>query len=182
MGWFKKFMGNVSDWIPNEISKTNSITKYIPVVGQFTQGISAADRFAETYSNTGSWIPSLKHGATGFMGTAADPYAYSPKNKAGFTNDWWLNAGKLGNIGGAVYGGDYLSAAQQGIGFLGMNSQRQQMAPMQYRRSSQQPIYYQSRSNGFVPVQTPNIMFAPTNPEFGVALDAPWRGFRPRFA
>lgn len=181
MGWFKKFMGNVSDWIPNEISKTNSITRYIPVVGQFTQGLSAMDRFAETYSNTGSWAPSLQHGATGFMGTASDPYAFSPKNRAGFTNDWWLNAGKIGNFGNAIYSGDYMSAARQGMGIMGGNT-RQQYAPMQYRQSNQQPIYYQSRSNGFTPVTTPQITFAQANPEFGTVMDAPWAGYRPRFA
>lgn len=98
----RDFFGKISDAIPNEITKTNSLTSWIPYLGIATRALSAVDNFGETYSNDGSLVDSIQHGVSGGMGTSADPNYYSPKNQGGLSNDWgddWsLNLGKMGNI------------------------------------------------------------------------------------
>ena len=98
MSWFRKFSGKVSDAIPNEFSKLNSFTKFLPPpFSQIAQTPGAIDRFGETYSNEGSLADSFMHGASAYMGTSADPNKFSHKNY-GAESDPWLTVGRVGDL------------------------------------------------------------------------------------
>lgn len=159
-------MGKVSDIIPNELSKTNSFSKYtqmIPIVGPWASGVqrglSAVDRFAETYENTGKFSPSLKYGMSGISGTSGDPYAYSPKNQ-GFGRDWWLNAGKIGDMLPSWGGGN----VQMGSGYgdlLGLLNRQKQQQPMYY----QQPQRMSYNNYGNSMAIPPQVMYSSRLPD-----------------
>jgi hypothetical protein len=121
--WLQPAAEWVSDAIPNEFSKLNNPwTGNIPYVGWFLKGMAAADNFSETYANTGDVMASAQHGGKGIMGTASDPYAYSPKNQPGLSPDWekdWAgNIGKGMNIAGAYKSGNYGSALNGVVGMF----------------------------------------------------------------
>ena len=120
----QNFAGEISDAIPNEVTKLNSYSKYleyIPYVGQalsaIMKGVSAVDNFGETYSNSGDVGAGISHAMKGIQGQSVDPNAFSEKNQ-GFGGDPWLIAGDIGNMipsfGGKSEGG--------GGGFSGITS------------------------------------------------------------
>lgn len=77
---FKEFVGKISDAIPNEFSKLNSVSKFLPApFNLLVQAPAALDRFGETYSSGGSFMDSMGYGASAFLGTSGDPNKYSPK-------------------------------------------------------------------------------------------------------
>jgi hypothetical protein len=86
MGWFGSAMEAVGKAIPNEISKLNSITRFIPVVGPISQGVSALDNFATSYGDGDGLMPALKSGMSGVMGQSRT------------SNDIWGTLGSLGNL------------------------------------------------------------------------------------
>jgi hypothetical protein len=107
--WLQPATEAISDWIPNEFSKTsNNWTGNIPYVGWALRGLAGADNFSESYSNSGDMFGSAMHGAKGFMGNASDPDMNSPKNKAGLfgSGDPWLSVGQGVNLAPS-YGGSY---------------------------------------------------------------------------
>lgn len=61
--------------IPNEFSKLNSFLKFIPYVGQVSQGISSVDSAATAYGDTGSIGTGIQAGAKGYFGSI-DPGQY----------------------------------------------------------------------------------------------------------
>jgi hypothetical protein len=107
--WLQPITEWISDVIPNEVTKTDNMwVSNVPYLGWAWRGVSAADNFSETYSNTGDLGASTAWGARGIMGQASDPYMYSPKNQAGYSDDWALNIGKTSNaVYGAYKGGDF---------------------------------------------------------------------------
>jgi hypothetical protein len=128
MNFLQKFAGKISDMIPNEFSKMNSFSKFLPPPFNLAvQAPAALDRFGETYSNSDGGFGSLAdamYSGGSFMGTSGDPNKYSPKNR-GFGNDWMMNAGRLGDLvpgpGGQMNQGTY----QNLIGDLMMKRQSQ---------------------------------------------------------
>lgn len=151
MGFFRDIAEEVGKWIPNEISKTNSFSKYtqyIPVVGPFVSGgqraLSAVDNAATAYGDTGDIGTAIRGGPMGVMGQSASP----GDARTGFYNTSGRNffdiAGQIGNYlpgfstdaGGSVNGFD-LSSLQ--------GSQKIFSNPTLFQRKRPQQMYDPSR-------------------------------------
>ena len=102
MGFFTKVLGAVGKAIPNEVSKVNSVTKYIPYVGQVSQLVSGLDAAATGYSDTRerggtgaqAIANALQGGSSGFMGSV-DPGQYGSPN---INRDVFNLVGQAGNM------------------------------------------------------------------------------------
>jgi hypothetical protein len=89
-------MEAVGKMIPNEISKTNSLTKWIPGVNYATMPLAAVDNAATAYGDTGSWQNAVSGGVKGGMGMSSDPGQYG--TPGGGKKDLWNMAGNAGNL------------------------------------------------------------------------------------
>lgn len=125
--WLQPVAESVSDWIPNEFSKTsNNWTGNIPYVGWVLRGLAGADNAAETYANSGNLMDAAQHGWRGFSGNAADPNMYSEKNQAGMfrSKDPWLSIGQGINLVPSSGGSSWMqygNMANKGISALRNN-------------------------------------------------------------
>ncbi len=113
MGWWKKTMETIGKAIPNEISKTASVTKWIPVIGPYLQAIGGIDAAATAYGDTGDWGKMAGAALNAGMGYGQDPGQYGGDGSV--NRDIWNTIGQVGNIGrqltgtiaGAGAGNDY---------------------------------------------------------------------------
>ena len=132
MGWFQDTMETVGKAIPNEVSKLNSITKWIPYVGQASQVISSIDAGATAYGDTGDFGASFPAAMSGFFGST-DPGYYG--SGGDINRDIWNTIGQIGNVFGGVGGGlatgNYMGAGQSVLGMFDN--------PYLFGRNKQQP-------------------------------------------
>lgn len=113
-----EFIGKI---IPNEISKVNSVTSNIPVLGQISQAASAADAAATAYGDTGKLMPSIIAGSQGYAGQSQDPGQYGSTTR---NNDIWNQIGGAGNTFNSIqslFGGSGAAGGSQN-GYLSPNA------------------------------------------------------------
>jgi len=109
-GWFTDIMESIGKAIPNEISKTNSVTKYIPGWGQVLQVIGAIDSGSTAYSDVeergGSGREAMMAGGQSAMsnmsGQGVDPGRYGSPN---VNRDWANMIGQTANYFNYTQGG-----------------------------------------------------------------------------
>ena len=113
--WFTNLQESIGKAIPNEFSKMNSWTRYIPGIGQYLSILSAIDNGATAYSDIiergGSGTQAFQGGGQGIMagmtGASQDPGRYGSPN---VNRDAWNTVGQVGN---------YFTLGQQGSGLGG---------------------------------------------------------------
>lgn len=97
----RDFFGDVSDAIPNEFSKLNAFSQFLPPpFNLLVQAPAAVDRFGETYSNGAGLIDSGVYGAQAFAGQGGDPNKYTD----GGGENWVDTVGGIGNLA-SMFGG-----------------------------------------------------------------------------
>jgi hypothetical protein len=110
MGWYRDLMHGVGKAIPNEFSKTASVGKHIPYIGQAMQAVGSVDAYATGYADMrdkGSspmeaQFGAVQHGMRPAMGQSVDPGYYGSPN---VNRDAWNTIGQLGNLGSFGGGG-----------------------------------------------------------------------------
>ena len=160
--WLQPVAESVSDWIPNEFSKTsNNWTGNIPYIGWALRGLAGADNAAETYANSGELGTAASHGWTGFSGNAADPDYYSPKNQAGTfrSGDWALNIGQGINLVPSSGGSSWMKYGNM-ISPMARNSINQ-MQGMPQQQSLGSTYMQRNYPTGIRNVSYPQITIAP---------------------
>lgn len=87
--------------IPNEFSKLNSFSRFVPGIGPYLQAVSAIDAGATAYGDTGKPFLGAQAGLQGYRGSI-DPGQYgSGYMRTGQPTpnaDWWNRIGSIGNM------------------------------------------------------------------------------------
>jgi hypothetical protein len=96
MSFLQGFSETIGKAMPNEFSKLNAYSKYIPYVGQATEAVAGVDRAATSYGDTGDAGTAI--GATmGGIGKSRDPGVYGSPG-AEPNRDVWNILGQSGNL------------------------------------------------------------------------------------
>lgn len=101
--FLRKTAERIGKAIPNEVSKLNSFSKFLPYpFNLIPQSISSYDSAATAYGDTGSIGTTFQAGANPFLGSSQDPGQYG----AGYMrtgrptpgDDWFNKIGQIGNF------------------------------------------------------------------------------------
>ena len=96
MSWLKGISETIGKAIPNEFSKLNAFSKYVPYVGQATEVVAGVDRAATAYGDTGD-VGTTINATTGGIGKSRDPGVYGSPG-AEPNRDIWNILGQSGNL------------------------------------------------------------------------------------
>lgn len=102
--FFRKTAEAIGKAIPNEFSKLNSFSRFVPGIGPYLQIASAVDSGATAYGDTGRPFLGVQAGVQGYIGSV-DPGQYG----SGYTRTGQVTPNMdlfntLGNIGNTING------------------------------------------------------------------------------